>query len=236
MRRALRLIFNGILILILAAAISAAFWLGIVPQRFSPFPPITLDEPPALFLDAQLATLKREPEICRAALKAPHILASAIADSPFKKGCGWRNGVRVQGASGIEFSVEPLTCEMAAALGLWIKYALQPAAEEMLGSKVKRIRDMGTYDCRNIVGNKLWRDMRSEHAKANAIDIAGFVLEDGRDLSVLRDWKGNGAEANFLREVHRRSCRYFRVSLSPEFNAAHHDHLHFDRGLLWRCK
>jgi hypothetical protein len=236
MRRALRLIFNVILIAVLAMAIAAAFWLGIVPQRYSPFPPVTLDEAPGLFLDAQLATLRREPELCRAALKVPHIVATQIADNPFKKGCGWRNGMRVQGVSGIDVSVEPLTCEMAAALALWANYSLQPAAQEILGSKVKRIRDMGTYDCRNIVGNKLWRDMRSEHAKANAIDIAGFVLEDGREVSVSKDWKGDGPEAKFLKDVHRRSCRYFRVALSPDFNAAHHDHFHFDRGLLWRCK
>jgi hypothetical protein len=236
MRRALRLFFNMILIAVLAAAIAAAFWLGIVPQRYSPFPPITLDEAPGIFLDAQLATLRREPEICRAALKAPHILATQIADNPFKKGCGWRNSVRVQGAAGIDLSVEPLTCEMAAALALWINYSMQPAAEEILGSRVKRIRDMGTYDCRNIIGNKLWRNIRSEHAKANAIDIAGFVLEDGREISVVKDWKGEGPHARFLKEVHRRSCRFFRVALSPDFNASHHDHFHFDRGLLWRCR
>jgi hypothetical protein len=236
MRRALRLFFNIILIAVLAGAIAAAFWLGIVPQRYSPFPPITLDEAPGIFLDAQLATLRREPEICRAALKAPYILATQVADNPFKNGCGWRNSVRVQGAAGIDLSVEPLTCEMAAALALWINYSMQPAAEEILGSRVKRIRDMGTYDCRNIIGNKLWRSMRSEHAKANAIDIAGFVLEDGREISVAKDWKGEGPQAKFLKEVHRRSCRFFRVALSPDFNAAHHDHFHFDRGLLWRCK
>lgn len=236
MRRALRLTFNAFLIVVLAGAISAAFWLGIVPQRLSPFPPITLDEAPGMFLDAQLATLRREPALCRAALKAPHIIVSSIADNPIKKGCGWRNGVRVQGASGVDISVEPLTCEMAASLALWIEYGLQPLAQEMLGTKVKSIRDMGTYDCRNIVGNAFWRDMRSEHAKANAIDIAGFGLEDGRQISVVKDWKGSGPESQFLREVHRRACRYFRVALGPEFNAAHHDHFHFDRGLLWRCR
>ncbi|MGI9478102.1 MAG: extensin family protein, partial [Hyphomicrobiaceae bacterium] len=32
------------------------------------------------------------------------------------------------------------------------------------------------------------------------------------------------------------ACHYFRVALSPAFNAAHRDHFHFDRGILWTCQ
>lgn len=236
MRKVLRLTANLLLILILAAAVSAAFWLGLVPQRYSPFPPLTLDARPGMFLDSQLAVMRRDTALCQAALKAPYIDASAIPDKPYKDRCGWRNAVRVTSAAGANISVEPLTCEMAAALALWVEYGLQPAAVEILGSRVASIQDMGTYDCRNIIGNPLWGDMRSEHAKANAVDIAGFTLADGRKISVLKNWKSTGPESRFLREVHRRACRYFRVALSPDFNAAHENHFHFDRGLLWRCR
>lgn len=236
MRKAIRHTLNTLLIVLLAVAISAAFWLGLVPQRYSPFPPLDLAAGPGLFLDAQLAVLRRDFPLCQAILKAPHVTAIPVADKDFVKQCGWRNGVRLSSAGGAQISVEPLTCEMAAALALWVEYALQPAAVEILGSRVASIDDMGTYDCRNIIGNKLWRDVRSEHAKANALDIAGFKLEDGRRISVLGDWKGKGPEGQFLREVHRRACRYFRVTLGPEFNDAHKNHFHFDRGLLWRCK
>ena len=99
-----------------------------------------------------------------------------------------------------------------------------------------RLGDMGTYDCRNIVGNPLWKGLRSQHATANAIDISGFTLADGRSISVLKDWKGEGKDAEFLHEVHRRSCRYFRVALGPNFNVAHANHFHFDRGLMWTCR
>ena len=33
-----------------------------------------------------------------------------------------------------------------------------------------------------------------------------------------------------------RACRYFRVAIGPEFNEAHWNHLHFDRGIFARCK
>jgi hypothetical protein len=74
---------------------------------------------------------------------------------------------------------------------------------------------------------------RSQHATANAIDIAGFVLRDGREVRLAQDWTGTGFEAAFLRAVRDGACRWFRGVLGPDYNAAHHDHFHFDMG-PWR--
>jgi hypothetical protein len=95
---------------------------------------------------------------------------------------------------------------------------------------------MGSYACRNIVGAKALKSFRSQHASANAIDIAAFTLEDGRTLALLRNWKGDSAEARFMKRIHARACRYFRVALGPDFNAAHASHFHFDRGLFKACR
>ena len=38
-----------------------------------------------------------------------------------------------------------------------------------------------------------------------------------------------GAEATFLREVRTGACDLFATVLSPDYNAAHRDHLHFDQ-------
>ncbi len=236
MRKILKFLTYALVLLPLSGGLCLVFWLGLVPQRFSPFASLDLAAEPGWFVDAQLAALRREPELCRVVLKTPHIEAVPVPDKPFKDRCGWKNSVRVTSASGTKVSVEPLTCEMAAAVALWITYELQPAATEILGSKVTGIEDFGTFDCRKMIGNPLWKDYMSEHASANALDIAGFTLADGRRIGVKKDWKGNGPEARFLREVHRRACGYFRVALSPDFNAAHHDHLHFDRGVMWTCK
>ena len=73
-------------------------------------------------------------------------------------------------------------------------------------------------------------------ATANAIDISGFRLASGERISVLRDWRGKGKKAEFLRAVHSGACSYFRVALSPEFNPAHRDHFHFVRGSLRTCR
>jgi hypothetical protein len=78
--------------------------------------------------------------------------------------------------------------------------------------------------------------VRSQHAIANAVDIAGFVLADGRRIAVKGNWHADTAEGRFLRDVHRRACAYFRVVLGPDHNAAHHNHFHLDRGPLSRCR
>ena len=225
-----------LLMLLVVGSGFAALWLGLVPQRLSPFAPLRLDDPPYWLVDFRLAALRRNPDHCRAMLRKPHIEAARVDDEPISKGCGWVNAFRISEVGVSILPVDKLSCEMAAGLALWMEGEVQPLARELLGSAVKDIRHMGSYSCRNIVGNVFWKDVRSQHATANALDISAFTLADGRRITVQGSWKSEGPEGRFLREVHRRGCRYFRVALSPDFNAAHHDHFHFDRGPFWRCR
>jgi hypothetical protein len=119
---------------------------------------------------------------------------------------------------------------------MWLAHDVQPLAAEMLGSRVTSVQHMGTYACRNVLGRKWGFPSLSQHATANALDVSGFTLANGRQISVARHWSGSGPEARFLREIHGRACRYFRVAIGPEFNALHRDHFHYDRGPLSRCK
>jgi len=231
-----RIILRTLLAALLLATVFAAFWLGLVPQRFSPFAPISLDEPPSWFVDLRLAALRRDRALCQAVLHEPHIAATPVPDSPIKDGCGWTNAVRLTAVGGAALGVDKLTCEEAAALTLWMEYEVQPLAQAAFASRVAGLEDMGAYECRNIIGNNTWTNMRSQHALANAIDISGFRLADGRVITVAKDYKGSGPEAAFLHAAHMRACKYFRVAIGPEFNAAHWNHLHLDRGAFMRCK
>jgi hypothetical protein len=235
MRRPFRTVYRVVLVLLVTVSIIAAFWFGLVPQRLSPFSPLSL-ETRQWFVEPRLSVLRHDPALCQSVLKAPHIDATPIPDNPIKNGCGWTNAVRFSSTGGAKIGVEKLTCEMAAAVTLWVEHEVQPLALETFGKRVTSLGDMGTYDCRNIVGNPFWKGVRSQHATANALDISGFTFEDGRQISVLRNWNDKGPEGKFLHEAHRRACRYFRVTLGPDFNEAHKNHFHFDRGILWTCK
>ena len=113
-------------------------------------------------------------------------------------------------------------------------HVLQHAAREHLGQEVVRVDHLGTYACRNLYH----RDSgpRSEHATANAIDVAGFVLADSTKISILSDWDGDPGKAAFLRAVRDGACRFFDVVLSPAYNEAHRDHLHLDMGDRRACR
>jgi hypothetical protein len=225
-----------ILFLLITIVVFGAFWLGMVPQRYSPFAPLSLERPPGWFLDAKLAILRHDPELCQSVLKEPHIDAAPVPDQPLKDGCGWVNSVRFSQTGGASIGIDKLTCEMAAALTLWVEYEVQPLALATFGKRVTGMQDMGVYSCRNIIGSPLFKFKRSQHATANALDIGGFKLEDGRMISVLKDWKGAGPEAKFLHTVHARACHYFRVAIGPDFNDEHKNHFHYDRGLGWICR
>lgn len=235
MRRRLQLS----LLLLLALAVGGvwlAFRQGIIPARYSPLPRLDLTRPATFFVDWQLAELRQDRELCAAVLGNGEIEAEPIPDRVDRQGCGWTNGVRVSSAGGAQLPIDALSCPVAAALAMWMAHDVQPLARDLLGQPVTAIQHMGSFACRNIVGNKLLKGMRSEHATANAIDIAGFTLANGQYIGVLKTWETNTPEAAFLHAVHQRACRYFRVSLGPEFNRAHRDHFHFDRGFLTRCK
>lgn len=235
-QRPRRLFAKLSLFVTVAIALFFAFWFGLVPQRLMPFPTIALGERPSLFVDARLSALRFDRALCRQVLRRPVIHARRIPDRPLKDGCGWENAVRISRVGGAEIGVAQLSCETAAAFALWVQHEVQPLARDMYGQEVTRISGMGTYSCRNIVGNPLWKNMRSQHATANAIDISGFTFADGRSISLIKDWSGKGKDSAFLREIQARSCRYFRVSLGPDANPAHRDHFHFDRGLMWACR
>lgn len=225
-----------LLTVLIAGLVIAAFWFGQVPNSLSPFPAISMQKRGQWFIDPRLTVLRNDPALCKRVLTGAHIQAAPTPSQPIKNGCGWVNAFRVSQVGGAAIGVKNLTCEMTAALSLWVLDVVQPAAQKYFGTNLKSLQNFGTYSCRNIIGNAMWRGARSQHATANAIDISSFRLGNGTDISLLRHWNDKGPKGQFLRHIHRKSCRYFRVSLGPNFNPSHKDHFHFDRGPLWSCK
>ena len=117
-------------------------------------------------------------------------------------------------------------CPVAAALYLLDRDVLQRAAMRHIGQTVRTVEHAGSYSCRRLYGRA--EGPFSEHATADAVDIIGFVLADGSRISVLRDWPDQGSRGRFLREVRDGACDLFATTLSPDYNAAHRDHLHLD--------
>jgi hypothetical protein len=220
----------------LASALLLAFRQGLIPPRLTPIPRLDLASPPGMLLDWQLAELGAELELCRSAIASPHIDATPVADKAIVDGCGWTNAVRLAAVGGARLVVGEMSCELAAATAAWMRHEVQPLAVEHLGERIGQVQHLGSYACRNIAGTRYLPGVRSEHATANAVDIAGFVTTGGKTISVKRHWSSPSAEGRFLRLAFARGCRYFRVAIGPDYNDAHKDHFHFDRGLVSHCR
>ena len=216
------------LLALTAIGLSGWAWLQANPQH-DPWAPLDLRDPPGFATEAKLRALFDDPAQCRAVLERSAV-AFTVLDPVGEGQC--RREDRTRLADFPLAPTEPTTCPVAAGLELWLDRAVQPAARQILGSEVARIEQFGAYSCRRIYGRSEGR--WSEHATANAIDIAGFVLEDGRRISVLSDWPGEGDEARFLRAARDGACDNFATTLSPDYNAAHRDHFHLDQANGWR--
>jgi len=67
-----------------------------------------------------------------------------LADE-IRDGCGWTNAVSISSVGGAEFGAAQITCELAAALALWVKYELQPLAVATFGSRNHFHFDRGVF-------------------------------------------------------------------------------------------
>lgn len=167
---------------------------------------------------------------CLADLGASGARFTPLPDAYAAPGCNALGTVQLSALAGDRSSLAvanlgPLRCHVAKTFGDWARFGVDRAARELLGSPLARIETMGSYSCRNVAGT----ERRSAHARAEAIDVAAFVLADGRRVVVKRDWQGgDAATREFLRVVHRSACKRFGTVLGPDYNAAHADHFHLE--------
>lgn len=186
----------------------------------APAEPPAPPEPPRIYQTA-----------CPAVI-AGDVLATALP--PIEDGmCRVQSPLSVDGviANGrvVPFSgAAVLDCGMATALPAWVgdvdRY-LAAYAETRIESVI-----VGTsYMCRNV--NNGATGNLSFHGFADALDVVGFKLADGRTVTIEGAWNGaDEQERRIVRFAHDAACTRFTTTLGPEANALHHDHLHLDLG------
>lgn len=211
------------LLLLFAGLVAGRAWLAEHPEH-DPWAPLDLNDPPGWATQRKLAALRSDSAECRAVLERSEVAFDTLP--PVGEGGCRREDRTVLVDAPLAPAPPAATCAVGAAFELWLR-DVQAAAEANLKARVAKIEHLGTYSCRRLYGRDSgpW----SEHATGNAIDIAGFVLEDGRRISIAGDWHGTAPEAVFLHQVRDRACPVFGTVLSPDYNSAHADHLHFDQ-------
>ena len=173
---------------------------------------------------------------CHADLRALGVAFEPLPDRATGPGCALIGTVKLIDIGVPTANLGAIRCGEARTFAAWARNGVAPAAYQMLGSPLARIVSMGSYACRNVVGTS-GAARRSGHAVANAIDVAAFELKDGRRVSVLNDWNSpDPAVRGFLRTIHSSACRRFGTVLSPDYNAAHRDHLHIEDDHAGFCR
>ncbi len=222
MRGAIRifLVFTLLAVLI----IEGAAWMQRHRQDM-PWAELDLTAPPGRFTAAKIADLGEDAPRCRALLAAAGNRSRPAPARRPSESCGYEDGTLLS----LDIAPSPgglvTSCPVAAALSVWERQ-VEADAQRLLGTGVRRFVHAGSYSCRRLYNRA--DGPFSEHATADAVDILGFELADGRRLSVLRDWNGRPQDAAFLRAARDAACRVFSTVLSPDYNAAHRDHLHLD--------
>lgn len=213
---------------------------ALIPPRWNPWALPDPAEPPGWLTSWQLARLAEDVPACFAWLHRAGMDVSPVSDRTGPEpGCGL-SGAAILQRSDLRYQSRVMaSCPMLAGLALYERHVLIPAAERHLGARPISIRHLGTYACRAVRTDRGEGGRRSQHATANAIDIAAITLADGRETVLARDWNegdGTGPRALFWREAHAGACGIFRTVLGPDYNALHRDHFHLDMGRFGICR
>jgi hypothetical protein len=188
-------------------------------------PDVTLDEDP--LAPAAPPPLSAEESQCLERLGTLGVVFAREPSIMDQGACNVPHPLSVSSiGSGVELSpAATLTCGVTEALALWARDVLIPAADNHLDAKPDELMNASAYVCRtrnNQPGAKL-----SEHARANAFDIAAIGFADRDPVTV--ESRGSGdSEGRFQRAIRKGSCRYFTTVLGPGSDASHATHFHFD--------
>lgn len=211
-----------------------------LPYRWNPFAPYAVDAPRDALTPLRFWRTVRDPRLCSAALAASSMQYRDVVDIASAAGCDVTNAKRVD-SDQLRFNHPFLaSCPLALALARFDRETLQPAAQALYHQRVSRVNHVGSYACRAVRADRTQGDSPSsrlsEHAHANAIDLTGFVLSDGRILTVEHDWHADDTDARFLHRVHDGACGIFNTTLGPDYNALHRGHFHVDMGAYRMCR
>jgi Extensin-like protein C-terminus len=141
--------------------------------------------------------------------------------------CGATDVVRLEAVvtlDGRRIALNPpavLRCPMAEALVRWLREEAGPLIAQR-GAPPASLTTAASFECRGrnrVAGGKL-----SQHGLANALDIRGFTLADGKVVGLT-----DPAVAKDLRvRLQETACTRFTTVLGPGSDGYHEDHIHLD--------
>ncbi len=167
---------------------------------------------------------------CVKELQALGVVFKDISRIDDGNGCGIDKPIKVtEVLPGIKIKPDAVfRCPVALGVARWMKESVIPAARVAAPDQgnIVGINQASSYICRLRNGAETGKV--SEHARGNAIDIASFSFEKGKDIAVQPRREDSTLIGAFQRTVSAAGCLFFTTVLDPESDAAHETHFHLD--------
>lgn len=174
-------------------------------------------DPPGVPSDCQIRMSER----------AVAVFQSLPAITRARRGCGAGDVVRLETIllpDNTRVAMSPpatMRCAMAEAVTHWIRDEVAPTFAKA-GPGIRAVDNYASYDCRGR--NNVATARTSEHGYANALDVRGVRLMDGKFVQFT--------DRKFAKDVReglrKNACARFTTVLGPGSDGHHEDHVHFD--------
>lgn len=154
------------------------------------------------------------------------VFQSVPAITRAARGCGAGDVVRLETIllpDNSRVTMSPpatMRCTMAEAVANWVRDDVTPAFAKAGG--VRAIDNYASYDCRGR--NNVAAARTSEHGFANALDVRGVRLADGKFVQ----WTDRTVAKDVRDGLRRDACARFTTVLGPGSDGHHEEHIHFD--------
>lgn len=206
-----------------------------LPAEWNPAQPLNVTDPVTPVTQFKLQRALADGPSCRAAL-GTSARFNTLSDLVTSPQCGIQDRVSLAGIGSASLRPVETRCQTALRLAMWFEHGAKPAATQHFNQSIAEIRHSSSYNCRQIRTVNGNSGRISTHATADSIDISGVILADGRQLSLLSGWPSGDARAAFFRDLRNSACKWFPVTLGPDYNSLHADHFHLQHTGWGLCR
>lgn len=229
----------ALLLFIFGSIALGGWWLVTDPRSplddaWNPLAALDVQDPYTSLTEWKLTRALGDDALCLAALETGATF-SRMNDLEAEGQCGISPRVSLSSVVGVSLRPVETRCQTALRLAMWTQHDLRPAARHILNAELTRIDHFSSYNCRRMRLSNGQSGRMSTHATADAIDISGFRMSGGVRLDLKRDWTVEPKGA-YLRRANETACKWFRVTLGPNYNALHADHFHLQHTGWGLCR
>lgn len=235
MRLIRRLVLGAVAVVLITLAFALLHPRSPLPAAWNPLKPLSITDPLTPFTGYKTRNALRTSQACFAALStgASFVRMPDLETSPV---CHIRDRIELRQTAGLRVAPFETRCQTALRLSLWVQHGIKPAAQEHLGTEASQLLHNASYNCRQIRTPQGTAGRMSTHATAEAIDVSGVLLADGQRLPLLGNWSTGDAKQDFFHALRDSACRWFRVTLGPDYNRLHADHFHLQHTGWGLCR